>query len=220
MFIMVIIRINITHLVIIFGLITFLFQPTNMQSFLQSSGILDISINTSEHLPIRCTCNLPITETRNVYKSPYIKCTVKDRWDKADLLVYFNIMGSLLYEMTVPVHLFSCPIDCKCTGHRDSISQYYSSIGTSLRRASLLTVPRIPCKLLKQFSFDDFDWLKEASLDAMVSMRQASFCIINSARLKAKYDYMCATKKSANDFESANADEISYHLLHKDNNKF
>ena len=39
---------------------------------------------------------------------------------------------------------------------------------------------------------------------------------INSARLKAKYDY----KKAANDFESANADEISDHLLNKDNNKF
>ena len=44
--------------------------------------------------------------------------------------------------------------------------------------------------------------------------------IINSARLKAKYDDKCAIKKAANDFESANADEISYHLLNKDNNKF
>ena len=43
---------------------------------------------------------------------------------------------------------------------------------------------------------------------------------MNSARLKAKYDYKCAIKKAANDFESANADEISDHFLKKDNNKF
>ena len=106
------------------------FISTNMQSFMQSSEILYTGINTSDHLPICCTCNLPITETRNVYQSPYIMGTVKDRWDEADLLSYFNITGSLLYEISVPVHLFSCPIDCKCTGHRDSISQYYNIIVT------------------------------------------------------------------------------------------
>ena len=121
---MITIRINMTLLVIILGLITF-FISTDMQSFMQSSEILDTGINTSDRLPICCTCNLPISEIFNVYKSPYIKCTVKDGWDKADLLSYFNITGSLLHEISVPVHLFSCPIDCKCTGHRDSISQYY-----------------------------------------------------------------------------------------------
>ena len=155
MFLMVTIRINLTHLVIILGLITFLFQLYNMQSFIQSSELLDSGINTSDHLPICCTYNLPITETRNVYKSPYIKCTVKDRWDKADLLSYSNITGSLLHEISVPVHLFSCPIDCKCTGDRDSISQYYNRIMNSLYRTSLLTVPRIPFKCLKSFWFDD-----------------------------------------------------------------
>ena len=97
------------------------FISTNVQSFMQSSEILDSGINTSDHLPICCTCNLPITETRNVYKSLYIKSTVKDRWNKADLLLYFNITGSLLHEISVAVHSFSCPIDCKCTGHRVSI---------------------------------------------------------------------------------------------------
>ena len=52
----------------------------------------------------------------------------------------------------------------------------------------------------------------------MMSMLQCSG-IINSARLKAKYDYKWAIKKAVNDFESANADEISDLLLNKDNNK-
>ena len=55
------------------------FISNNMQRFMQSSEILDTGINTSGNLPICCTCNLPITEIRIVYKSPYIKCTVTDR---------------------------------------------------------------------------------------------------------------------------------------------
>ena len=141
------------------------FISTNMQSFMQSSEILDSGINTSDHLHIFCTCNLPIIEIRDVQKSPYIKCTVKNRWDKADLLSYFNITGSLLHEISVPVHLCSCPIACNCTEHRDCISQYYNSIVTILCRASLLIVPRIPFKCLKPFRSDDLDRLKEASLD-------------------------------------------------------
>ena len=76
-----------------------------MQSFMQSSEILATGINTSDHIPICFTYNFAITETRNVYKSSYIKCTVKDKWDKADLLSYFNITGSLLHEISVPVHV-------------------------------------------------------------------------------------------------------------------
>ena len=102
-----------------------------------------------DHLPICCTCNLPITETHNVYRSTYIKCTVKVRWDKTDLLSYFNITGSLRHDISVPV--FSCPIACNC------ISQHDKSIATSLCRASLLNFPRIPFNYLNSFWSDDLD---------------------------------------------------------------
>ena len=85
-----------------------------------------------DHLPIYCTCNLPITETRNVYKSTYVTWTVKDRWNKVDMLSYFHITGSLRYEISVPVHSFSCPIAC------NFISQHYNSIATSLCRVTVL----------------------------------------------------------------------------------
>ena len=66
------------------------------------------------------------------------------------------------------------------------------------------------------------DRLKEASLDMHSLWYQCGkprSGIIYSARLKVKYDYKCAIKKAANDFESANVDEISDHLLNQDNNK-
>ena len=116
-----------------------------------------------DHLPICYTCNLPITEIRNVYKSTYIKCTVKDRCDKSDLLSYFNITASLRHEISVPVHSFSCPIACNC------ISQHYHSIATSLCMATLLTVPRVPFKYLKSLWFDGLDKLKDAILDMQAS---------------------------------------------------
>ena len=125
---------------------------TKVQNFIICSERLDSSINTSVNLPICCTYNLPITETRNVYKSPYIKCTVKDRWDKADFLSYFNVTGSLLHEISVPVHLFSCPIDRNCADHWDCISQYYNITVTSLCRASILIILRISFKCLKRSS--------------------------------------------------------------------
>ena len=94
---------------------------------------------------------------------------------------------------------------------------------TSLCRANLLTVSRIPFKCPKPFWSDDLDRLKEVSLDmhslwCQCGKRRSG--ITNSARLKAKYDYKCAIKKAANDFESANANEISDHLQNKDKNKF
>ena len=73
---------------------------------------------------------------------------------------------------------------------------------TSFCRASLLTVPRIQFKCLKPFWSDDLDRLKEASLD-MYSLwcrcGKPRSGIIDSARLKAKYDYKCAIEKAAND---------------------
>ena len=39
-------------------------------------------------------------------------------------------------------------------------------------------------------------------------------------RLKAKYDYICAIKQAAADYDTANADEISDHLLDKDTAQF
>ena len=183
---------------------------------IQISEIFYFGINTSDHLPICYTCNFPITKTRNVYKSTYLKCTVKDRWDKAYLLSYFNITGSLLHKISVPVHLYSFPIDCKFTGHRDSISQYYNSIVTSLCGASLHTVTSLPFKYLKPFSSDR---LKDASLDMHSQWCQCGkprSGIINSARLKVKFDYECAIKKSVNVFKLANTDEISDHLLNKE----
>ena len=98
-----------------------------------------------------------------------------------------------------------------------------NSIATSLCRASLPTVLQIPFKCLKPFWSDDLDRLTEASLDMHSLWCQCGkprCSIINSARLKDNYDYKCAIKKVANDFESANADEISDHLPNKDNNKF
>ena len=94
---------------------------------------------------------------------------------------------------------------------------------TSLCRVSLLTIPRIPFKCLKLFWSSDLDRLKKASLymhSLWCQCGKTRSGIINSARLKVKYDYKCAIKKTANEFESANADEISDHLQNKENNKF
>ena len=86
-----------------------------------------------DHLPICCTCNLPITEPRNVYKSTYIKCIVKDWWDEADLLSYFNIAGSLRHEISVPVHSFQS-LRSTAKGQLDVIHPKTSTYGRRISR--------------------------------------------------------------------------------------
>ena len=54
----------------------------------------------------------------------------------------------------------------------------------------------------------------------MGPMWKPSSGIINSARLKSKYDYKCTIRNAVNDYESANADEIFDYLLTQVNNTF
>ena len=54
----------------------------------------------------------------------------------------------------------------------------------------------------------------------MVSMWQETIRRYQLYRLEAKYDYMCAIKQAAADYDTANADEISDHLLDKDTAQF
>ena len=110
------------------------------------------------------------------------------------MLSYFNITCSLLREISVPVHWFSCPIDCHCIEYRDCISQYYNCIVISLCSLCPLTGLWIPFKCLKPFWSDELDTLKETSLDMHSLWRQCCQSrsgIINSA-------HTCAIKIAAN----------------------
>ena len=206
---MVILILNVTRLIII---------------LVYKSEIIDCGKTISDHLPITCILDMPNMVTQCVSTQPScIKPAIKEMWDKADLLTYFNTTGLLLHTINIPTPTFASAAGCDWIDYYDDITRYYNSIVDSLSSASRISVPRIPFKCLKPFWSDDLDRLKEASIymhSLWCQCGKPRFGVINSARLKAKYDYKCAIKQAAADYETVNADEISDHLLNKDTTKF
>ena len=73
------------------------FVSNNFRSSVDKLEIIDNGLNTSDHLPISCTfrikeiCSLKSVNDRNNNKKIY-----RDRWDKANLSMYYNLTGELL----------------------------------------------------------------------------------------------------------------------------
>ena len=144
-----------------------------------------------------------------------IKPATKERCDKADLLTCFQTTSLLLlHTINIHTHTFACAAGCDDIDHYDDINRYYDSIVDNLSRATRISVPRIPSKCLKPFLSDDLVKLRQSIIDMHSLWCQCGkprSGVINSARLKAKYDYKCVIKQVAADYETGNADEISNH---------
>ena len=187
-------------------------------------SIIDSGVNLSDHLPI--SCELKITtkscDIVNDYPS-YAKSVYKERWDKANLLMYYHKSGVFLQSLNVPTALLHCIDGCKCVNHKTDINTFYDSIVCMLRRSTVGCVPKIPFKCLKPFWNDDLDKLKEQSLDMHKLWRQVGSPkqgIINAARIKAKFEYKQAIKQTASEFEQNNADALHGNLSGKNYNQF
>src|ERR1051325_6722627 len=154
-----------------------------------------------------------------------VKCKrlYKERWDKADLVQYYFQSGQLLQSIDAPLDLLQCTSGCKCDIHKASINRYYNNIVCMLKRATSGCVPKMPYNCLKSFWNDDLDRLKTISIDMHNLWRQCGSPrqgITNTARLKAKTDYKQAIRKTSNDYERTNADEINGHFLKRDLKNF
>jgi hypothetical protein len=148
-----------------------------------------------------------------------VKTVFKDRWDKADLISYYNLTRWHLQSTDVPNNLLNCSSGCKCSDHFNLIDNYYDSIVCALKRSSVVCVSRVPYKCLKPFWSDELDRLKEISIDMHNLWTQCGKLrsgIFNAALLKAKSEYKFAIKDSPLEFEKTHADEISDYLTQKD----
>ena len=74
-----------------------------------------------------------------------VKHLYKVRWDKADLLSYYNNSGLLdLQSIDIPLDILHCTAECTCTFHWQHINSYYNAIVCVLLKAGYDCVPRIP----------------------------------------------------------------------------
>ena len=115
--------------------------------------IIDSGVNLSDHLPICCELAvMPKSyDIINDHPSEEPKRVYKERWDKADLLMYYHKSGVFLQSIVVPTALLHCQAGCQCLDHKNAINAFYESIVCMLKRSTAGCVPKIPFKCLKAF---------------------------------------------------------------------
>lgn len=204
------------------------FVSTELFNAISSCNIVEFGLNLSDHLPIDCCLNLSglcdnFSKKGNDTASPPREKTMKERWDKADLVGYYFTTGSLLQSIVVPWQVLQCEAGCNCASHTSVINDYYESIVDALKVSALHCVPRTSHSNSKPYWCDRLDELKAISIDMydlwkLVGRPRQG--VINAARLKAKREFKLAIKQAAVDFERANADELYQHLSDKESRKF
>ena len=129
----------------------------DLDRFIACCEVIESGENFSDHLHFTCILKLAraaVSEPQGV-KQNNVKRAQKDRWDKANLLLYHQLSGLHLQAIDVPFDNLKCPVGCRYVAHRQSIDTYYKDIVCALKRASSVCVPRIPFKCIKPFWSDD-----------------------------------------------------------------
>jgi exonuclease III len=201
------------------------FVSSNLRDCLFNFKIIDNGANMSDHLPIGCEVDAQYAAYIGHCSKPTPPATrgYKERWDKADLLKYYLQSGHYLQSIVVPSDLLNCPTGCMCNSHKSLINSYYEEIIHMLKLSASSCVPKVPVNLFKAFWNENLDKLKEISIDMhnlwrMVGSPRSG--IINSARLKAKFDYKQAIKQSECDFERLHSDHLNSLFNNKDTKNF
>ena len=151
-----------------------------------TARIKDCLSDLSDHMPISCTVNLPKSLNINYVN---VRRHYTQRWDKADLNLFYCESGSRLQSIVVPSSVLNCKTSCCCAGHTALNDEYYNNIIHALQCASVLCVPSIPFNSLKAFWNDELDRFKSISIDMHKLWRQIGSPrngLINAERLKAK----------------------------------
>ena len=163
-------------------------------------------------------CNDHITGLNSSKNYRAQKRMYKQRWDEANLMLFYAITGTHLQSIDVPKHLLHDNIN-----YERDIEKYYDDIISVLLEASKLSVPSIPCQALKNFWNDDLDYLKQQSIDIHNLWKEIGkphHGLINKARIHAKSEYKRAVRDAADDFEKSHIDEVTEYFAHKDMNNF
>ncbi len=182
--------------------------------------VIDAGDNLSDHLPISCllSCDMccDISKFSNNSSIHY-----RERWDNADIVLYYHLTGCYLQQIHVPKEILTSELlpanACK------QIDDYYNAISHSLILASSASVPKIKHSALKAFWNEELDDLKQQSIDWH---RIWSDCgkprtgTVNAIRLRIKYRYKCAIQEAAREFEEKHTDELYCNWLSKNSLDF
>jgi len=139
------------------------FISDGLRNFVSQFTVVDSGDNLSDHLPISCLLSYNVHDRESFSES---NCGMQmnssmhyvDRWDKADIMLYYYLSGCYLQQIVVPKDILLS--DYHSDNHFELIDDYYNAIKYALTAASFASVPKIKHSALKAFWNEDLDDLK------------------------------------------------------------
>ena len=188
------------------------FISDGLKNYTSHFNNIDAGDNLSDHMPISCLLCFDICingDTSKENNSFDLDLYYRDRWDKADIMLYYYLSGCYLQQISVPKDILSSNV---CSSNMlILIDEYYNAIANALKLASLASVPKIKHSALKAFWNEDLDDLKQQSIDwhkIWSDCGKPRTGVVNSIRLHIKYKYKVAIQNAAQNFEQRHSDEL------------
>jgi len=190
----------------------------------EASEVIDSGINLSDHLPLVLHLSdcLPVKNSDCDRQSVYNNKHKRLRWDKADLISYYNATNVYLGDISYPSMCTSCANGCSCEGG-DGIDAFYEKIVEALCRAADEHCPATTASYYKHYWDDELTELKHKSIaahDMWKAVGRPSHGPIYEAKRCAKAEYKLAIRnKQATEHKHISNDLHDY-LLSKDTTAF
>ena len=176
----------------------------------------DSGLNLSDHILIIFKFRWSLSHRANL---PTASKKVKQyswRWDKSDLVYYYQCTYNNLNALKVP-NGCGCGVKCSCSSH-DIINSYYENIVAALHDAARTSIKRMPHHSLKPFWNEELDKLKHDSIfwhNLWTEAGRPSSGVLQSIRLSCKARYKLGLRNAYSQFENSLSDEMCHHFMNK-----
>jgi len=186
--------------------------------------VMDPDINFSDHLPVVAHCTViddKHFKRGNCMSSSLNNAVVRLRWDRADLLSYYNHT----HEVLKPIYAELLSINDGSVRYNDTnlLDSVYQKIVDALITCAEIDVPSHTKNFYKFWWSQELDCLKERSIDTnrlwKAAGRPRSGPVFDE-RCKAKREYRFAIRKNQYESTEAYTNELHEALLLKHGNEF
>jgi len=130
--------------------------------------ILDPDINFSDHLPIilTCVCSADIPDESNCVTGLSTDAQTYYRWDRADLVSYYNYTGQWLQPVLKQIEEIEDDVNIDRVALSSAIEIIYEKVVSTLNSAATSFVPKHKKSFYKFWWDEELNSLKEDSIDS------------------------------------------------------
>ena len=194
----------------------------SLSNIVNSSQILHLHDNVSDHLPLEITINVDICDfLKDV--SPISQYIPWSTLNDDEILNYRSEMSEALRNISIPsLALNHCHQLCDSHECVFSLENFYKDLVGAIEKADR-SLPRKKHGFAKSFWSDELTQLKQKSLDAHNLWKSCS-CPRNGPifdeKVRSHLNYKSQLRKSKSDTDRELSEELSQNLLEKDSNSF